>query len=75
MAALVERNGDIWASAAAMAASESLSTDQADRVLCPGDAAGRGGGHANKSTPPQRKIEFQTFAAGDDRALQTETAA
>ena len=70
MAALAERNGDIWASAASMASRRVLARDQADRVLSLGNAAGRGGGHANESAPSQRKIEFQTIAAGDDGAMQ-----
>ena len=70
MAALVQRNGDIWASAASMACKRVLPGDQADRVLSLWNAAGRGGGHANEPAPSQRKIEFHTIAAGDDGAMQ-----
>jgi len=39
-------------------------------VLSPWNAAGRGGGHANEAAPPERKIEFEAIAAGDDGAMQ-----
>jgi hypothetical protein len=43
-----------------------LTCDQADRVLRPWNAARRSGGHANESTPSERKIQFHSIAAGDD---------
>jgi hypothetical protein len=46
-----------------------LPRDQADRVLSLWNAAGCGGGDAIEAAPPQRKIEFQAVAAGEDGAM------
>jgi hypothetical protein len=47
-----------------------LTRDQADRMLSLWNAARFGGGHANESAPSQRKVQFQTVAAGKDGAMQ-----